>query len=159
MPNCLEAFAKWPVQRWVAAGITTLVTMVLLGLPTDVIPNPVFGRDVETTWWSYPVLAVTSVLSGLLVATYVRTIDGAPAPASNADAPSRFGFAGAMVSFFAIGCPVCNKIALIALGYAGALKWFAPVQPYLAVASVGLLLYAVRTRVLSEGACKLPVRT
>lgn len=138
-----------------------MIVMLLLGLPTDVVPNPVFGRDVETTWWSYPVLAASSLLSGLLVATYVRTLDGTAAKPVPADASSRFGFAGAMVSFFAIGCPVCNKIALIALGYAGALKWFAPVQPYLAAASLGLLFYAVRTRVLSESACsvKLPVST
>ena len=156
MPNCLESFAQWPAQRWIAAGVTTFIALLLLGLPTDVIPNPVFGRDVATTWWSYPVLAITSILTGLLVATYVRTLDGAIAEPSTADRPSRFGFAGAMVSFFAIGCPVCNKIALIALGYAGALQWFAPIQPYLAVASVGLLVYAVRTRVLSEGACRIP---
>ena len=38
----------------------------LVGLPTDVIPNPVFGRPVPVTWWSYPVLVVTALLGGLL---------------------------------------------------------------------------------------------
>ncbi|EPR75477.1 hypothetical protein ADILRU_2020 [Leifsonia rubra CMS 76R] len=32
-----------------------------------------------------------------------------------------------MLAWFAVGCPVCNKIALLALGYTGALACPAPV--------------------------------
>ena len=47
---------------------------------------------------------------------------------------------------------MCNKIALLALGYSGALTWFAPVQPYLAatalVTTAGALLMRLRGQVL-----------
>lgn len=46
---------------------------------------------------------------------------------------------GGLLSYFAIGCPVCNKLVVLALGSSGAISWFAPLQPLLAVASVGLL--------------------
>jgi hypothetical protein len=80
---------------------------------------------VAVTGWAWPALIVTSVLAGLVAATYVRT--GAPtAP----DDVSRAGLVGGFLTYLAVGCPVCNKIALLALGYTGALQWFAPVQPF-----------------------------
>ena len=62
----------WSPKRWAVAALASLVVGLAVGLPSDVIPNPVFGRPVEVTWWSYPVLVVTAVLGGLLVATYIR---------------------------------------------------------------------------------------
>ena len=41
---------------------------------------------------------------------------------------------GGMLSMFAVGCPACNKIAVILLGTSGALNLWAPVQPVLGVA-------------------------
>lgn len=49
-----------------------------------------------------------------------------------------------------------HKLALIALGYTGALQWFAPVQPFLGVAAVGLLLWALRARLQGHLACLTP---
>ena len=49
---------------------------------------------------------------------------------------------------------MCNKIALLALGYTGALQWFAPVQPLLAVGAVALLGYALWRRLRGEIACE-----
>ena len=58
-----------------------------------------------------------------------------------------------MLAFFAVGCPVCNKLVLIALGYTGALQWFAPVQPFLAVGGIALLGWALRARLRGQLAC------
>jgi hypothetical protein len=150
--------ATWtPRQRW--AGVMGAIVVALgIGLPTDVIPNPVFGRPVPVTWWSYPVLIVTSVLAGLLIATYVRATPPAFAstvgeissqsstpPAEN-ELLSRTGSLGGLLSFFAVGCPVCNKLVVLALGTSGARQWFEPVQPVLAVGSIVLLAYALRIR-------------
>jgi hypothetical protein len=60
------------------------------------------------------------------------------------------------LAFFAVGCPVCNKLALVALGYAGALRWFAPVQPFLAVGGVALLGWALRARLQGQLVCPAP---
>ncbi|WP_347355104.1 hypothetical protein [Intrasporangium sp.] len=145
-------------RRRLAAVAGAVGTAVVVGVPTVVVPNPVFGREVPVTWWSYPVLAVVSVLSGVLLATYVREADGAERGVAADDRAPRRGLVAAMLSFFAVGCPVCNKIVLLALGAGGALTWFAPLQPLLALGSVGGLVWAVRTRLAGRRACPVPGR-
>lgn len=145
------------------AVIGGLVTGLLVALPTAVIPNPVFGREIGVTWWSYPVVVVTAVLGGLLIATYVRPRQLEPDSGDvevpdELDRASKLGMAGALVTFFAVGCPVCNKLVLIALGTSGAITWFAPIQGYLALASVALMVVALRARLRGEIACSVPSR-
>lgn len=136
----------WGWRRWGIAAAGAIGTAVLVAVPTAIIPTPFFGRDVPVTWWSYPTLAVTAVLSGLLMATYV----GSP-PATRPE--SGRAWAGAALSWFAVGCPVCNKLVLLAPGYTGALTWFAPAQPLLALGSVGLLGWALWARLRSTVSC------
>jgi hypothetical protein len=142
---------SWSPRRWVTALGAAVVIALLLGLPTDVIPNPVFGRPVPVTWWSVPVLIISAVLAGLLVATYVRD------DATKGDDPTRerIGGLGGLLTFFAIGCPVCNKLVVVALGTTGALDWFAPTQPWLAVISIALLVEALRRRLRTTDACRV----
>ncbi len=153
LATALDALRLWTARRWQAAALGAAATALALGLPTDVIPNPVFGRPVPVTWWSYPVLIASSVLGGLLLATYVR--DGAVP--RQPESLNRLGSVGGVLSFFAIGCPVCNKVVVIALGTTGALTWFEPVQPWLGVISLGLLAVALRSRLRGELACPVPV--
>ncbi len=155
----LRSVAAWPARRWWVVLLGALVTVVSIAVPTAMIANPVFGRSVPVTAWAWPVLLLAAVLSGLLLATYVRhPVPGVPAdPADSADPVSaRTGVAGAALTFFAVGCPVCNKLVLVLLGTSGAMQWFAPVQPVLAVAAVGLLAWALRARLRGETACRVP---
>jgi len=146
------SLAAWGRRRWIAAAGAATVTALVIGLPTDVIPNPIFGRPVAVTWWSIPILIVTSVLAGLLFATYVKDEQ----TTDQVDRPARVGGAAGLLSFFAIGCPVCNKLVVVALGTTGAMKWFEPIQPLLAVVSVGLLAVALQRRMAGERACPVP---
>lgn len=148
VPNCFTALLLWSAKRWIVAIGTAITTALIISLPTAVIDNPVFGRDVEVTPWSVPVVLITSIISGLILATYVKN------DASVDEEKSiKIGGAGAFLSFLAVGCPVCNKIALIALGYSGALQYFAPLQPYMAALGVALLMYALRKRLNGELMC------
>ncbi|MGO1562844.1 MAG: hypothetical protein ACTHW7_13585 [Actinomycetaceae bacterium] len=168
----LSALRAWgPRQVLVSLAGATAVLLVV-GLATVLIPNPVFARDIPPVWWNYPVLVVTSMLSGMLIATYVgvgETVsgngsgdgggpgDGGERPAEDGDRrSSRLGLAGGILAWFAVGCPVCNKLALIALGYSGAITWFAPLQPVLAVAALLLTGVALVVRLRGQVAC--PVR-
>lgn len=148
----LDSLRLWSGRRWSAAAVAAVLTALVVAVPTAMVPTPVFAREVPTTWWAWPVLAVTSVLSGLVFATYLRE----PGTATTAGTIDRRGAAGGLLTFFAVGCPVCNKLALVALGYAGALRWFAPVQPFLAVAGVALLAWALRARLRGQLACPAP---
>lgn len=155
----VSVMRTWSARRWWIAAGAGLATMLVVALPTAVIPNPIFGRSVETTWWSYPIVIITGILGGLLIATYIREpVPGGESQeddAPEADRPLTLGAVGGLVSFFAVGCPVCNKIVLIALGASGAITWFAPIQPFLAVASVVLMTWALRARLRGEIACTL----
>lgn len=129
-------------------------TVLVVGIPTALIPTGVFGRGVPAPLWAWPVLLVTAVLSGLLTATYVA---GPGVEVSPGREPGRRGgMAGGFLAYLAVGCPTCNKVALLALGSSGAIHWFAPLQPVLAVLGVVLLMYALRKRLAGERAC--PIR-
>ena len=151
--DVIVALRAWPRRRWLVATGTALATYLLIALPTDLIPNPVFGREIAPTVWSYWALAASAVLSGLVTATYVATPDAEPRAKE-----SRLGMAGAFVTFFAVGCPVCNKLVLLALGYTGAIQFFEPIQPYLAAGAIALLGWALVARVRREDSCVLPTR-
>ncbi len=150
-----EQLTRWPLRRWAAAVGAAVLVAVLIGIPTDVIPNPVFGRPVPVTWWSYPTLGITAILGGLLAATYVRDTSAPAAPTDDIDAPTRNGGIAGLLSFFAVGCPVCNKLVIVALGATGARQWFEPIQPLLAVGSIALLVWALRARLRSSDACRV----
>jgi hypothetical protein len=149
------SMTTWTLRRWVVAALAAVLVALAVGLPTDVIPNPVFGRPVPVTWWSYPVLVVTAVLGGLLAATYVR--DDGRALVDDLDETdertARKGGIAGLLSFFAVGCPVCNKLVVIALGTVGARRWFEPFQPLLAALSIVLMVVALRSRLRNATAC------
>lgn len=146
-----EELASWPARRWLTALVTAALTIVLVGIPTVLIPNPWFWREIPPTAWAWPVLIVTAILAGLVTATYVARKDG-----SATERQGVVGITGGVLSFFAVGCPVCNKLVLLALGYAGALQFFEPLQPYLAGGSILLLAWAFIMRVRRERSCPLP---
>jgi hypothetical protein len=143
-----ESLQLWNARQWAAACIGAVVTFLVLGIPTDIVPNPIFGRAIEPTWWSLPVLIATSLLGGVLLATYINT---------NAfDRSARVGGVGGLMAYLAIGCPVCNKVVLLALGTTGAMNWFAPVQPYLGIAALLVIVYALHKRLSTMNNCALP---
>lgn len=150
--SAMAAMSRWSPRRWVIAALAGAGTGLAIALVTAMVGNPVFARSVPTPWWAWPTLAVSAVLSGLLLATYVREPGAEPS-----ERVSRPGGIGGLLTVFAVGCPVCNKLALLALGSAGAMQWFAPVQPFLGVAAIGLLAWGLTARLRGELAC--PVRT
>ncbi|UNX56535.1 hypothetical protein MF406_01470 [Georgenia sp. TF02-10] len=174
-----QALRLWTGRQVLVVIAAAAVVAVVIGVATVLIPNPVFGRDIPPVWWNYPVWLVTSALSGMLVATYVRPHRAAAGtqvsaadeddyattdPATSTDSgdevqarrSSRMGMAGGILAWFAVGCPVCNKLALLALGYSGAITWFTPVQPFLALGALILTGVALVWRLRGQVAC--PVR-
>lgn len=152
----LAALRSWGPRQVLVAAVAGGGLAVLLGLATVLVPNPVFGRDIPPVWWNYPVWLLTAALTGMLVATYVTGPGTDPSAADRRH--GRFGVAGGVLAWFAVGCPVCNKIALLALGYSGAITWFAPLQPVLAVLGLALVTAALIGRLRGQVACPLPRR-
>jgi hypothetical protein len=129
------------------------VTFLVIGIPTDIVPNPLFGRDVPVRPWEPWVLLTTSLLMGL----WFGLQRGAATTGAGPD--SRLPTVGATgLAFFAVACPVCNKLVLLALGTSGALGVFEPLQPWLAgmslVALLVSVLYAARRRPCRDSSCR-----
>lgn len=153
----LQTLRAWSARRWWSALAAAAATVLIIGIPTVLVPNPVFGREIATTPWAWPVLLLSAALSGMVLASYVRE-PGRVTATTTPDGGGRRGMIGGVLTFFAVGCPVCNKIVLLALGYAGALQWFAPVQPVLAALAVAALAWALHARLKGERECALPAR-
>jgi len=152
--STIDALRLWSARRWWTALVAGLAVAALVALPTAVIPNPIFGRAIEVTWWSYPVVILSGILGGMLIATYIRE----PGQ-EEIDKAAKVGTVGGFLAFFAVGCPVCNKLVLLALGASGAMSWFAPVQPFLAVASVVVMAWALHIRLKGMTSCEVSPAT
>jgi hypothetical protein len=146
-------------------------SLLAFGLVTAIIPNPVFGRQVPPQSFAIVVWFASAPLMGLLGATYSATApsgsmaESVPLPVGPAAGAAAvagrdgttLGTVASLGAFLAIGCPVCNKIALILLGTSGALTIFESLQPIIGAASLGLLAgtLAWRLRLRTRGgACR-----
>ena len=152
------------------ALIWTTASLLAFGLVAAIIPNPVFGRQIPPEPFAIAVWLLSAPLMGLLGATY--SAPAAPAGAAGEPVPlvvtpaagasgregTALGTAASVAAFLAIGCPVCNKIALVLLGASGAMTVFAPLQPVIGAASLvllaGTLAWRLRLRARG-GACRI----
>jgi hypothetical protein len=142
----------WEMHRYLVAVVAGAGWLVLSGVPTDIIDTPLFTRMTPILWWNYPFWVAGAALVGLLTATYIM----APEQHRPDGWQVEKGLGGGLLTVFAVGCPVCNKLVVAALGAGGALTYFAPIQPILGLLSVGLLLYALRARLRGELSCLRP---
>lgn len=83
----------------------------------------------------------------VLVSTFVRR------PATASPGSGRAGLLANGGSVLAVGCPVCNKLVVAAVGISGALNVWAPIQPVIAAASLALLGWALWRRVATLRSC------
>lgn len=131
--------SRWTAWRAIGLGLGVgVVTFLVVGLPSAVVPNPWFARMTPTRPQDYLFLGLTTLLAAILGATYTLP----------ATCPLQEGklTAGGFLSILAVGCPICNKVVVLLLGVSGALTYFEPIQPVLGVLSLGLLGYAVLLR-------------
>lgn len=138
-------FAGWALA-W------SLAALVAYGLVAAIIPNPVFGRALPPEPFAIAVWLLSAPLMGIIGASYATpampivagpatSVPLAPAPdiAASERRTGRLGAVASVGAFLAIGCPVCNKVALVLLGTGGTLAIWAPLQPVVGAASLALL--------------------
>lgn len=108
-----------------------VLTLLAIGLPAALIDNPVFVRQLPARPLNYVVLGLTMLLAGAIGATYAWPVA--------CPTQERKLLGGGLLAFLAVGCPTCNKLAVLLLGASGAIALFEPVQPLLAVTGLILL--------------------
>lgn len=136
--------ARLLTLRALSGLAAAVVAALLMGTPTDVIPNPWFTRMTPVRPLDIVLLVLTSAALGLLAATYVRRRESEGA---------RRGAAGGVLTGLAIGCPVCNKAVVALIGTSGALNAFGPIQPLIGAAGLGLAVWALVLRLRPRQAC------
>ncbi len=149
-------FVTWTVAWGVAAALA-------FGLVAAIIPNPMFGRQVPPEPFAVVVWLLSAPLMGIVGATDTSpprvTAVASPLVSAAPDAERRattLGTLGGVGAFLAIGCPVCNKVALLLLGASGAMAIYAPLQPLIGAASLALLAGTIAWRLRLRahgGAC------
>lgn len=138
-PGSLQALkSTLDARYWLLAGIGTVAALVVLGVPTAVVPNPFFVRMTPTETFNIVVWLASAPLIGLLIATYLRRPRRAIDDDRGEPGTGRATLGG-VAAYLAIGCPICNKVVVAALGLSGSLSYFAPLQPILGAGSVALL--------------------
>lgn len=124
----------------------TLLVAVAIGIPTDVLPNPWFQRMTSVRALDVVLWPLISLSLGALLASYAlprRSVDRGVGGAGG----------GGLLGAFAVGCPICNKLVVMAIGTSGALSYFEPLQPVLGVAAVVIPALALRRRLRSLTLC------
>ena len=146
-----------PRATWPRAVVFAAVAGVLIAVPSDIIDTPIFGRPVSVRWIDYVILIVTSALIGLIFAIRPEPVDSVEVTAATERQGTRTVWGG-FVSFLAVGCPVCNQAIVALVGVSGALSWWAPVQPFVGLLAVSLLVYTLRKRLNTYrlAACPVP---
>lgn len=156
-----KTFDEWvmPVIRtvqtfgpaaWAVVAAATVVSLVAIGVPTRIIANPLFIRMTPVRVQDYVFWAASAPLMGLIAGTFV---------AGRVVQRQGRALGGGMLSFLAVGCPVCNKLVVLLIGTSGALTFFAPAQLFIGIASLALLASTVvlRARSMDRG-CRVALQ-
>ena len=179
VPERCPISAVFDIRLLAWAAVWTVVTLIGFGVMSAIIPNAVFGRSIPPEPFAIWVWIVSAPLMGLVMATYTAPMPSAHTvtltlpdrPGAGADlaeatlasavavpaavdaSGSKLGMIGGFGTFLAIGCPECNKIALLLLGSSGALSIWAPLQPIVGAASLLLLAASLmwRLRIRARG--------
>ena len=153
MRIALASMTSWPLRRWLVAVLVGVVAALAIGVPTGIVETSFYTRMTPVTWWNYPVWAISAILVGLTAATYVR-VEG-----TSGEAPDRARrtVGATVLSAFAVGCPICNKLVVALIGVSGALSYWAPLQPILGLLSIGILAAGLAVRLRGAAECRVRI--
>ena len=121
-------------------AVASAVVALAIGIPTVLVPNAWFTRMTPTRWWDFVYLGISAPLAGL---TFTLA-------STRACKLGTGTVTGGFATYLAVGCPVCNKLVVAAVGVSGALTYFAPLQPILGATGVLLLILALRRQIQTE---------
>ncbi len=133
------------VADWLRIAAWTIVAGAAIAVPARLVPNDFFRRMTPTRPQDYVFWVLGAALTGAVLGLRGRATDRSDAAA----------MAGGLGTFLAVGCPVCNKLVVALIGVGGATSIFAPLQPVIALASLALLVWALRARLhdMASSAC------
>ena len=150
--STVKSFTMFDMRFWGLSVLYSLGAALLIGIPTVLIPNSLFHRMTPSGLQDYIIWTISTLLIGPVMA--LATLYPAMTPTNQVKRGEGVRLSGAtLLSFFSVGCPICNKIVVLLLGISGAMTFFNPLRPFLGIASIVLLATTLflRVRVLRHG--------
>jgi hypothetical protein len=141
----------WSPRQWRTAVEAACVAFLAIGTVGQTLPWTASGRTFPIVWWNYVTLAASSLLIGLIVATFA--VAGARRR-SRAGGAASTGVAGTAAAI-AMACPVCNPIAIPLLGAGGIFAFLQPDRGLIALASVVILAFTLALRLRATASCRI----
>ena len=138
-------------RQWWFAGLVSAVALVLIGTVGETLPWSSSGRVYKIEWWNWATLIASSLLLGLIAATFITP--GARRLRSAAGS----GVAGTAATI-AMACPVCSPLAIPLLGAGGVLAFLRGDRGWLALASVLILGVTLPMRLRASTSCAVRTR-
>ncbi len=151
--SAANAIRQLPPRTFLLAIPLGLISALALGIPSDLVPNPVFGRPVAIKPIDYVIWITTASLIGLTMAIQPSGDQAAD------DSAQKRTIWGGFIGFLAIGCPVCNQAVVALLGVSGALSLWAPIQPLVGVLAIALVGFALKRRLETYQLTSCPIPT
>ena len=142
-----KKFNKKLISILIGLG-SSVSSYVVFGAVTSIIKNPFFTRMTPVRFLEYFSLISTSLLLGAYfgLSYYIKANNRV----CNASAAT-----GGVFGFLTFGCSICNKLLVFFLGIAGVLTYFDPIRPFLGIASLGFLGFAVFVKARSISSSRL----
>lgn len=141
----------WSPKQWRTATVGAVVAFVAIGTVGQTLPWTASGRTFPVVWWNYVTLAASSLLIGLIAATFVAA---GTRRGSRAGGAASTGVAGTAATI-AMACPVCNPIAIPLLGAGGVFAFLQPDRGLIALASVVILALTLALRLRAAALCRV----
>jgi hypothetical protein len=142
----LAQLRSFSPRQWRFAAVVSVAALIAIGTVGQTLPWASSGRVYKIEWWNWATLTASSLLGGLIAATFLT-------PAGRrvrAAASSGLTGTGAAI---VMACPVCSPLAVPLLGAGGALAFFRGDRGWLALASVLILGVTLLMRLRASTSC------
>lgn len=126
-----------PKRKYLMIGaILTVFLILVMGVPTAMVPNPLFKRMIDVTILDYLFLFGVSILLGAFISIglYKR---------NSAGKEDYIAGGGGILGIFAFACPLCNAVLLSVFGSTFVASFFLPFKPWIGLISLAILSFAV----------------
>ena len=131
------------LKKIIYAVIASSIFLVSFSLIAALLPNNWFIRMTPANDLDYVFLVLTSLLLGAYVS--LSLTEKKRTKQNNAAA-----YGGGVGGFLGFGCALCNKLLLLIFGAVGVLTYVEPYRPLIGTIGVGLMSYAVYTKLRQE---------
>jgi len=125
------------IKKSIMIGVLlSIVLFFLFGIPTALISNPWFIRMLDKNIYDYFFLISSSILLGAYFSIYYYK--------KNLNKKCiGYCYSGGIGSFFAFGCPICNKLLVFLFGATALLNYFEPYRKFLGFLSIGVIILSL----------------